>query len=270
MNYLEILKQHYGNGEGTALYRIVMEEFYGLSQTDILLGKDTTLSPQDELKLQEIVARLLKNEPIQHILGYEYFCGNKFLVSPKTLIPRPETGMLVEKISEQVLTPASVLDIGTGTGCIAISLAQKGFQVTAMDISQDALEIARENAHRLDADICFLQQDILYPEATEQKWDVIVSNPPYICYQESASMDANVLDYEPHLALFVPDDDPLLFYRAIAEYGLSHLNQNGWLFFEINALYALETRILLESLGYRDIIITQDIYGKERFTSAHI
>lgn len=275
MNCLQELKRHYGPAEGYALYRMVMEECFGLSHTDILLGKDSHISEENQVRLDEITCRLLKNEPVQYILGYTWFCGHKFVVRPGALIPRPETELLVRKATELAHELAgevvpSILDIGTGSGCIAISLALAGCRATAMDISEDALGVAMDNAVRLNADVEFLHENILHPSQGGVRWDVIVSNPPYICLHEAEEMERNVLDYEPHQALFVPDTDPLIFYRAIASYALSHLSPNGWICLEINQAFPDEMVKLLTSFGFRDTTIMQDQYGKARIAYAHL
>ncbi len=275
MNCLKELKQHYGTAEGYALYRLVMEECFGLTHTDILLGKDSQISEENQARLLEITGRLLKNEPVQYVLGYAVFCGHKFAVRPGVLIPRPETELLVQKALELgcgmdgVACP-QVLDIGTGSGCIAISMALAGCHVTAMDISEEALGIAMENAANLNAEVAFVHENILRPSPTAQQWDVIVSNPPYICLHEAEEMERNVLDYEPHSALFVPDTDPLIFYRAIASYAMSHLSAGGWLCLEINQAYPDEMTGLLSSFGFKDVTILQDQYGKDRIAYAHL
>lgn len=258
----------YPQREARALYMLVMEVAFGLTPTQVLTGKDNELSSDKRALLQNIIDRLLRKEPVQYILGQSDFCGHTFHVAPGVLIPRPETEGLVRLIGQQFPTPCTILDIGTGSGCIAVSLALMGHKVTAMDVSADALSIARENARRLQADILFLQEDILHPTPTQQQWDVIVSNPPYVCQKEAAQMDSNVLDYEPHLALFVPDSDPLLFYRAIALYAIKHLTANGCLYFEINQAYPAETTSLLEQTGFSKIEAHTDCFDKPRFISA--
>ena len=275
MNCLKELKQHYGATEGYALYRMVMEECFGLTHTDILLGKDSQISEENQAKLLEITGRLLRNEPVQYVLGHAWFCGHRFRVRSGVLIPRPETELLVQKALELVremkgLANSEVLDIGTGSGCIAISMALSGCRVTAMDISESALDVAKENAVELNAEVAFMQENILQPSPVGQQWDIIVSNPPYICLHEAEDMERNVLDYEPHNALFVPDTDPLIFYRAIASYAMSHLSAGGWLCLEINQAYAREMESLLASFGFRDITILQDQYGKDRIAYAHL
>lgn len=275
MNCLKELKQHYGTAEGYALYRLVMEECFGLTHTDILLGKDNQISEENQARLLEITGRLLKNEPVQYVLGYADFCGHRFAVRPGVLIPRPETELLVQKALELGygmvgVTAPEALDIGTGSGCIAVSMALAGCRVTAMDISEEALEIAMQNAATLNAEVVFVHENILQPSRTAQQWHVIVSNPPYICLHEAEAMERNVLDYEPHNALFVPDTDPLIFYRAIASYAMSHLSAGGWLCLEINQAYPDEMERLLSSFGFKDVTIQKDQYGKDRIAYAHL
>lgn len=275
MNCLKELKQHYGTAEGYALYRLVMEECFGLTHTDILLGKDNQISEENQARLLEITGRLLKNEPVQYVLGYADFCGHRFAVRPGVLIPRPETELLVQKALElghgmEGVTEPDALDIGTGSGCIAVSMALAGCRVTAMDISEEALGIAMQNATTLNAEVAFVHENILQPSRTAQQWHVIVSNPPYICLHEAEAMERNVLDYEPHNALFVPDTDPLIFYRAIASYAMSHLSAGGWLCLEINQAYPDEMEKLLSSFGFKDVTIQKDQYGKDRIAYAHL
>ncbi len=276
MNHLQELKSHYGPAEGRALYRMVMEECFGLTQADILLGKDNEISEERRHRLDEITARLLKNEPIQYILGRATFCGRSFEVCPGVLIPRPETEMLVATVSSISSSMVSaghtphVLDIGTGSGCIAVSLALEECRVTALDISPTALDVASRNASRLGAEVTFLRDDILHPSPTDSHWDIIVSNPPYVCLHEAAEMESNVLLHEPHRALFVPDTDPLIFYRAIAAYALSHLTSHGWTCLEINRAYSYEITQLLTSFGFKDVSIIPDQYGNPRIASAHL
>lgn len=276
MNHLQELKEHYGPAEGRALYRMVMEECFGLTQTDILLGKDNEISEEQQHRLDEITGRLLKNEPIQYILRRAVFCGHTFEVRPGVLIPRPETEVLVSTatgICSSMPTEHSVpriLDIGTGSGCIAVSLALRGYQVSAMDISGEALAVAEANAARLGATVEFFLDDIIRPVHSGPKYDVIVSNPPYICLHEAAEMEPNVLLYEPHRALFVPDTDPLIFYRAIAAYAMSNLVPGGWICLEINRAYPDEITRLLRSFGFTDINIIPDQYGNQRIASAHL
>lgn len=268
MKHLQRLQSAYPPREARAIYQYVMEKVFGLSQTDILLGKDTELSAENGILLENIMQRLLQNEPVQYVVGEAEFCQRTFRVAPGVLIPRPETQQLVADILQQHPSPCSILDIGTGSGCIAISLALEGHQVTAMDISKEALAIASDNAQRLQANVDFVRENILQPKQTQQRWDVIVSNPPYICQREAQEMDDNVLRHEPHLALFVPDDDPLLFYRAIAAYGQEHLHEGGRLYFEINRAYPEEVKALLSAHGYANIQASKDIFDNYRFIQA--
>ena len=229
--------------------------------------------------MQEVIDRLLHFEPIQYIFGHTEWCGLDLRVTPATLIPRPETAELVERINQQSAisnqqSAIRVLDVGTGSGCIAIALkkAHPEWQVTGIDISPEAIEVARENAARNGVEVTFQVADIFSDEMTKylNKWymvndqmvNIVVSNPPYITESEKSSMRPNVMDFEPHTALFVPDSDPLRFYRRIAELLKNH--QSSHLFFEINEAFGEEMRDLLAGLGYTDILITNDIYGKAR------
>ncbi|MBQ5937142.1 MAG: peptide chain release factor N(5)-glutamine methyltransferase [Bacteroidaceae bacterium] len=275
MNALQTLQQRYDLGEARAIYELVLKQRFGLSRTDILLGKDTTLSAKDKEELQIIIDRVAKGEPVQYVLGCEEFCGRTFLVNPNVLIPRPETQLLVELVKQNVVPGNSVLDVGTGSGCIAITLALAGYKVTAIDVSDEALAIAKQNAEQLGADVEFVKGDIFQcsmltssSKSFNVQWNAIVSNPPYICESEASTMEENVLGYEPHLALFVPDDDPLLFYRVIADYGQDHLVDEGHIFFEVNSVYAKQVGELFKQKGYKDTKIVNDQYDKERFVWA--
>ena len=285
MGYEELwrrLTPLYDAGEAKAIVRLVLDECYGLSWADVLGGKVSELSANDQTELEKIMLRLEKGEPVQYIIGAADFCGRQFHVEPGVLIPRPETEelcrMVIEEreISQKGQSPlCEILDIGTGSGCIAITLALElpDAKVTAWDISDDALRIASANAKALGASVTFQHHDALDSSlftlhSSLPKWDFIVSNPPYICRKEADGMDKNVLGYEPHEALFVPDDDPLLFYRAIARYATLALKPNGNLFFEINPLYADDlTRLLGEMLCYNAEILN-DQFGKPRFLKA--
>ena len=276
MTYYELwhlLAPLYGDGEAKAIARLVFEVRFGLSMSDICLGKDTQLSANNQTELKGITDRLLEQEPIQYVLGQADFCGRTFIVNEHVLIPRPETEDLCRWINSQDTCPrVRLLDIGTGSGCIAITLAAMypKAEVTAWDISPEALEVARENAKRTHVNVSFEQIDILHLPSNllHQTYDLIVSNPPYICNKERACMEANVLEHEPHTALFVPDDDPLLFYRAIAQYGQTALEPEGWLYFEINPLYAQPLSDMLHMMSYHDIELKLDQYGKQRMIRA--
>ena len=274
MNYEELcqrLCKIYDAGEAKALVRWVLDVRFGLSMTDIYCGKVTQLSANDQAELEKIMQRLENAEPVQYVLGVADFCGRQFYVAPGVLIPRPETAELCHLIGQEVKGElkggCSVLDIGTGSGCIAITLALDilNSHVTAWDISEDALAIARHNAQALGADVNFEKRDALALEAETGRWDVIVSNPPYICRREADEMEANVLKYEPDTALFVPDDDPLLFYRHIMHYAVSALKQGGRLYYEINPIYADSIVENLQALGFVDVAKIDDQYDKARF-----
>ncbi len=258
----------YPEGEARAVARCVVEDIAHLSPTDVLRGKDSDLSADDKARLRNIVARLLTGEPLQYVLGHATFCGRTFSVRPGCLIPRPETEDLVRHIlSDCRGREASVLDIGTGSGCIAVSLSlaqTASLSITAWDISEEALRIARENGDRLGGCVLFERRDILNVGHEPRRWDVIVSNPPYVCLSEAESMERNVLDYEPHAALFVPDGDALLFHHSIGMFALSHLTVGGRLYMEINSRFADECAVMLRSLGFVSVEVGQDRFGKDR------
>jgi len=280
MNYSQLwrkLTQQYDEGEAKAIARMVYEVRYKLSLSDLLLGKDTELSADDQKELEEIAERLLQNEPVQYVLGKADFCGRTFHVAPGVLIPRPETEELCQWIISECrysgimkCQNSSILDIGTGSGCIAITLAAElsGTKVCAWDISEKALNIARRNAENLHVNINFQQVDVFQAEGGRELYSLIVSNPPYICLQERAGMEQNVLSYEPETALFVPDDNPLLFYRSIAHYATSALKEDGWLYFEINPLYADDIKEMLCSMQFSHIDIKKDQYDRQRMIRA--
>ena len=262
---------HYTQGELNALARILATELLDISQTTYMLKDDAPLSPADEEKLTDALERLAKHEPIQYILGYSDFCGLRFSVTPAVLIPRPETSELVELIAVESPTAKNILDIGTGSGCIAVSLASKlpTAQVTAWDISPQAIAIAQKNSIANNCKVLFEERDILtYEPQYREKYDIIVSNPPYIKEVEKRTMEDNVLLWEPHLALFVPDNDPLLFYRAIAEKGLTMLTPGGKLFFEINREHGTDVVSMLSEMGYSNPTLRKDIFGNDRMTMA--
>lgn len=267
----ENLCRYYSNGEVTALARIIATELLGIKESIYFLKDPVTLSAEQENILDNTLKRLQRHEPIQHILGYEKFCGLHFYVNGSVLIPRPETQELVEWVTKEALHATDILDIGTGSGCIAVTLAHKlpHANISAWDISPEALSIAKKNSLANNCNVHFAQRDILtYIPDKEDKFNIIVSNPPYIKEIEKESMEANVLNWEPQLALFVPDNNPLLFYRAIAQKALTMLHNGGKLFFEINRAYGKETVELLERLGYTDIELRKDFADNDRMIKA--
>ena len=266
----------YDAGEAQAIVRTVLDVEYGMTLTDIICGKVNELSSDEERNLEEIITRLQNGEPVQYVLGEADFAGRTFHVEPGVLIPRPETAELCQWIEEEVSSLKAderkqILDICTGSGCIAITLGLNipNSEVTGWDISEDALRIAQGNVEMLKAgNVRIEYQDaLMLPKAAEAA-DIIVSNPPYICEKEKADMEKNVLEHEPSIALFVPDEEPLKFYRAIAEYASSALKSEGALYFEINPIYEKETREMLQSLGFKDIETKEDAFGKKRMMKA--
>ena len=271
MNYEQLcqrLSNVYDAGEAKAIVRWVLDVRFGLSTADIYCGKVTQLSPNDQAELEKIMLRLEKAEPVQYVLGVADFCGRQFHVAPGVLIPRPETAELCQLIAKD--GGHNILDIGTGSGCIAITLALDipDSKVTAWDISDAALSIAEGNAKALGANVIFEHQDALNIPLSPNQWDVIVSNPPYICRKEADEMEKNVLEYEPDTALFVPDDDPLLFYRHIMNYAHTALRSGGRLYFEINPLYADSIVEQLQQLGFTNVEKINDQFAKARFIKA--
>jgi len=243
----------------------------------LLAGIKREPSEIESKEIQDIVSRLKTAEPLQYIIGIADFYSLEFEVTPSVLIPRPETEELVDMIlHEHADLEGGILDVGTGSGCIAITLSKHlpNANVTGIDISPEALSVARRNAERNEVNTAFRQADILSSEPTmpflPTNFDLIVSNPPYVMEQEKATMEKNVLDYEPSLALFVPDADPLLFYKAIARFGRTHLNPGGQLYFEINPLRGNECAGMLHEAGYKDIQLLRDLSGKERFIKARL
>ena len=284
MKYEDIWKPlvcRYGDKEAKAITRYLLEVGYGLSMTDILCGAAEQLPPDE---MGENLRRLLKGEPVQYVVGKAEFGGRTFKVTPDVLIPRPETYELcqwIEEIEEREIEEREerreereypILDIGTGSGCIAITLALDipNAQVEAWDISEGALSIARQNVEDLHAHVDFKQVNVLssLPKQGGPEWVFIISNPPYICKKEAASMEQHVLDHEPHQALFVPDEDPLVFYKAIGQYACYALANHGCLFFEINPLYATEITKMLDEMGFFEIETRKDQFGKVRFVRA--
>ncbi len=278
MNYRElwqVLVPRYGEREAQAVVRLLLDHVFGLSLADVLAGGLDSLPVPSATHLQAMMQRLMAGEPVQYVMGEAEFCGRWLKVSPAVLIPRPETEELCQWVlSAELPAKPRILDIGTGSGCIACTLAAElpDARVEGWDISEEALLVARENAGRIGVHAVFSRHDILATadilQGSQQKWDVIVSNPPYICQKERATMAPHVLQHEPATALFVPDDDALCFYRAIATYALAALDRGGRLFFEINPLYAEELQAMLLELAFCDVSIRIDAFGRQRFISA--
>ena len=262
-----------GDGEGRAAADIIFEDVRGMDRTAMVLYGHRTLEDFTVDRIREIVADIVAGTPVQYAVGTARFCGIDFIVTPAVLIPRPETEWLVDRICDDARgrSDLRVLDCGTGSGCIAVSLARAlpFARVDAIDISPEALDVARRNAEKTRTSINFSRQDILALEAPAQLcYDIIVSNPPYIAESERPTMDRRVYDREPSLALFVPDSDPLRFYRGIARYAAEALVSGGRLYFEINPHYADDMRRMLRDLGFEDIDICRDFAGLLRYATA--
>lgn len=266
--FLEKLTPVFEATEAENFFAITLEEFKGWKRIDLAMNSDYEMTGEEIEKWNSILTQLEAQRPIQYIFGKSHFYGLEFKVNEDTLIPRPETEELIEWIinDSENISQLSVLDIGTGSGCIAISLAKnlKQARVSAIDVSEKALAIAQENSAANTADINFHLINILEAEALPEKYDIIVSNPPYVRNLEKAEIKPNVLEHEPHLALFVEDDDPLVFYRKIAQLAKTHLTENGRLYFEINQYLGQETVAMLEHEGFRDIILKKDFAGNDR------
>lgn len=273
-NYIkQAINGQYPDTEASAIAKAILTDVFQLSTTDLYASKDMNFSTNQAEKLEVIINRLRANEPLQYILGNCYFCGLDFHVEPGVLIPRPETAELVEWIisdRKSSDSPIRILDIGTGSGCISISLAKNlpQSEVHAWEISEDAIRIASDNANRLDANVRFRQTDVLGQVPTNTMMNVIVSNPPYITEAERTDMDANVTDWEPDTALFVPDNAPLLFYERITDIGKQILTPDGTLYFEINQRFGTETVDMLRKKGYRNVELRKDLSGNDRMIKA--
>lgn len=268
----QALQGRYPDSEAASLAKGLLTEVFGLSTLELYGGKDRTFSANEQKQLDDILVRLRNFEPFQYIIGVESFGGLTFEVNPCVLIPRPETLELVDWVVAEASDARSlrILDVGTGSGCIAVSLAHRlpGASVRAWDVSPEALSVAARNAVRNGVQVQFEWQDVLQVEQTDLHLDVLISNPPYIAEHEKGQMEPNVLEWEPGLALFVPDVDPLRFYRAIARLGQQVLETGGKLYFEINQDYGPQTVALLEELGYRDVELRQDLSHNDRMVRA--
>ena len=285
--FLQELSPLYDEKEIESFFYLVLEQFHERKRIDLALNPTMEMDAKQLLRWERVVVELKKHKPIQYILGETEFYGLRFLVNEHTLIPRPETEELVDLIlgesrkstrgeaelnevkvesRKSKVERSTILDIGTGSGCIAISLAKHlpTAQVFALDVSEKALETAKKNAEINNVTVHFLHKNILETEDLDRQFDVIVSNPPYVRMLEKEEIQPNVLVYEPHLALFVEDDDALLFYRKIAELAQKNLTKNGKLYFEINQYLGKETVELLESMGFKEVRLIKDIYGNDR------
>ena len=264
----------YPDTEIKSFSNLIIEKVSGFSRTEIIVNKNTLFSVEQRHVIENFIEKLKEYVPIQYILGETEFFGLPFHVNESVLIPRPETEELVDWIRNENDRNANpgILDIGTGSGCIAISLKHEFTNATvdAFDISEKALETAQNNATLNKLEVTFSKVDILNTPEMEQKWDIIVSNPPYVTELEKSEISPNVLDYEPHLALFVPDNDPLLFYRCIAIFAQQHLKPKGKLYFEINRQFGKATVDLLTAMGFGNVELRKDISGNDRMVRAEI
>ena len=272
--YASELEKNYDSNEANALIMILLEHYFGIDRMKIAMDPELRLSESEMLTLHFAVKELLKNKPIQYVIGETEFCGMRFFVEEGVLIPRPETEEMVRHLAVGHWPLAvKILDIGTGSGCIAISLAKllKDSIVTAVDVSEKALEIAKKNADVNNVDVRFILDDILNSqnhELIDNQYDIIVSNPPYVCESEKKEMRANVLDFEPSTALFVSDNDPLIFYRKILEFAQKTLKPDGKVWFEINEKFGKETKDLCLEKGFKNVEIIKDFRDKERIAIA--
>ena len=277
--FIHELSSLYDEKEIESFFYIILEQFHNKKRIDLALNPEMETDALQLLRWETVLSELKKEKPIQYILGETEFYGLRFLVNENTLIPRPETEELVEWIISNNKGPRQaqsdksaklkLLDIGTGSGCIAISLAKnlQNSEVSAIDVSEKALETANKHA---EVEVNFILKNILETEDLDAEFDIIVSNPPYVRNLEKEEIKPNVLKYEPHLALFVEDNDALLFYRKIAELAKKNLSENGRLYFEINQYLGKETVELLENLGFKEVILKKDIYGNDRMISCKL
>ena len=269
--FTEVLATTFSQREAEQLMRILLEDLFGIDWNQQLMNPEMRIDEHQHYQLSEAIQRLLSGEPVQYVTGMVRFCDLIFKVSPAVLIPRPETEELVQKIGTSL--PANkhmrIWDIGTGSGCIAIALAKHfvNAEVIAFDVSEEALQIAKENAENNGVQMAFIQDDVLNPHSDyfNQPVDLIVSNPPYVCDSERAAMEANVLDWEPEKALFVPDDDPLRFYRQILALAKTQLNPDGQVWFEINERMGEGMLSLCQEMGFSNAEVLEDFAGRLRF-----
>lgn len=272
-NFIQQLKDVYSAHEAANITSMCFEKIAGITKSDVIKNPEYILSDNHLQQLQTCLAELLKQKPVQYVLGEAWFCNLKFKVDENVLIPRPETEELVNEVIEFMIQSKvkNVIDIGTGSGCIPVSIKNKIPEVivTAIDISENAIQLAYENALYHQTKIEFIKTDFLDTNNWSQfeEFDVIISNPPYIPLVEKETMEKNVTSYEPHLALFVPDESPLLFYEAIAHFSKTHLSENGKIFMEVHENYANEVAAVFNQLKFQATVI-KDIYGKERMVTA--
>lgn len=268
---VDALPSEYDAREARAVALLVLEEAFGIGRTELYAGTARALTAAEHVRLDALVARLAAGEPVQYVLGTCSFCGLRLRVTPDVLIPRPETEEIVDHVLRaEVGRTLRVLDAGTGSGCIAVALARglAGASVEAWDLSEGALAVARANAEACGARVRFCRRDLLAPPPAGCSFDVVVSNPPYVCLRERAAMDGRVLRYEPAGALFVPDDDPLLFYRALSALGRAVLPPGGRMYLETNRAYGRDVCDLLLADGYADARVSRDSYGNDRLVTA--
>jgi release factor glutamine methyltransferase len=272
--FTETLTPIHGAEEAESFFNIALEEITGLRRVDLIMNPDSVLTDSQKEQWDDVLGQLLEQKPIQYIFGKAHFYGLELKVTENTLIPRPETEELVEWIIHENKNrqDISILDIGTGSGCIAISLADnlKQAAVSALDVSEDALATAKENATANKVRVDFILKDILIASSLPRQYDIIVSNPPYVRNLEKHEIKPNVLDFEPHLALFVEDTDPLIFYCKIAQLAKTYLKKNGTLYFEINQYLGPETVRMLEAEGFKNVILRKDLFGNNRMISCGV
>lgn len=272
--FLKELSTIYDAQESKELFFMGAEELLNLSRSQLFLQSSRALTEAEKSDFEALLTSLKKGMPIQYALGYAWFYGMKLKVNESVLIPRPETEELVAMILKENQDAVSLLDIGTGSGCIPVAIKKNSpkMEVWGLDISPEALRVANANAQQEDCAVHFIEADILLESDAflQQRFDIIVSNPPYITPSEQAEMDENVLGFEPHLALFISEDRPLLFYEAIAAFAQKHLNSGGRLYFEINRRFGPELKAYLEAKGFRDVGLYQDMHGADRMIRAAI
>ncbi len=273
---LNKLKPLYDEQEASAIAHEVLQYITGLNKLQRIVEKDRSFTADQQQRFDNIESDLLKGKPLQYVVGSAWFMGKQYKVNEHVLIPRPETEELVQWIIDDHKSEnqnITILDIGTGSGCIPISLksAMGEANITTCDICKDAIAVARENASDLNANISFQQLDFLNNKEWEklERYDIIVSNPPYIPANEKDQIHSNVKDFEPHIALFVPNEDPLLFYRAIALFGKEHLKKEGSIYCELHTDHALQTELLFKDSGYKNVIIKEDLHGNKRMLKAN-